>query len=64
MANDSPPDASRDLPVRHDELLAKQRVFRDELSVTANKIGGESRNEPKEIDHVSRLTPSAQGWHL
>jgi len=26
--------------------------FRDELSVTANKIGGESRNEPKEVDHV------------
>ena len=64
MANDSPPDASRDLPVRHDELLAKQRVFRDELSVTANKIGGESRNEPKEVDHVWRLTPSARGWHL
>jgi len=47
-----PPDAARDLPVRHDELLAKQRVFRNELSVTAHKIGGESRNEPKEIDHV------------
>src|SRR3989454_11688696 len=59
-----PPDAARDLPVRHDELLAKQRVFRDELSVTANKIGGESRNEPKEVDHVWRLTPSARGWHL
>jgi len=50
--------------VRHDELLAKQRVFRDELSVTANNIGGEFRNEPKEIDHVWRLTPSARGWHL
>ena len=59
-----PPDAARDLPVRHDELLAKQRVFRDELSVTANKIGGESRNEPKEVDHVWRLTPAARGWHL
>src|SRR6266403_4177779 len=59
-----PPDVARDLPVRHDELLAKQRVFRDELSVTANKIGGESRNEPKEVDHVWRLTPSARGWHL
>jgi len=59
-----PPDAARDLPVRHDELLAKQRVFRDELSVTANTISGESRNEPKAIDHLWRLTPSACGWHL
>jgi len=50
--------------VRHDELLAKQRVFRDELSVTANTISGESRNEPKAIDHLWRLTPSACGWHL
>ncbi len=59
-----PPDAARDLPVRHDELLAKKCVLRDELAMTANKIGGESRNEPKEIDHVPRLTPSARGWHL
>ena len=59
-----PPDAARDFPLRHDELLSKKRVLRDELAVTTNKIGGESRNEPKEIDHVSRLTPSAHGWHL
>ena len=36
-----PLDAARGLPVRHDELLAKQRVLRDELSVPANEIGGE-----------------------
>jgi len=59
-----PPDAARDLPLRHDELLSKKRVLRDELAVTANKIGGESRHEPKEVDHVSRLTPSARGSHL
>jgi hypothetical protein len=59
-----PPDAARDLPVRHDELLSKKRVLRDELAVTANKIGDESRNEPKEIDHASRFTPSARGWYL
>ena len=59
-----PPDAARDFPLRHDELLSKKRVLRDELAVTTNEIGGESRNEPKEIDHVSRLTPSAHGWHL
>jgi hypothetical protein len=47
-----------------DELLSKKRVLRDELAVTANKIGDESRNEPKEIDHVSCLTPSARGWYL
>src|SRR6267378_6074510 len=49
-----PPDAARDFPLRHDELLSKKRVLRDELAVTTNEIGGESRNEPKEIDHVSR----------
>jgi len=59
-----PPDAARAFPLRHDELLSKKRVLRDELAVTTNKIGGESRNEPKEIGHVSRLTPSAHGWHL
>ena len=64
-----PPDAARDLPVRHDELLCDGtgltgETVRDELSGTANKIGGESRNEPKEVDHVWRLTPSARGWHL
>ena len=37
-----PLDAARDLPVRHDELLSKKRVLRDELTVTANKVGGES----------------------
>ncbi len=58
-----PPDAARDLRVRHDEL-SKKRVLYHELAVTANKIGGESRDEPKEIDHVPRLTPSARGWHL
>jgi len=55
--------------VRHDELLCDGtgltgETVRDELSGTANKIGGESRNEPKEVDHVWRLTPSARGWHL
>ena len=45
-------------------LRATCELYRDELAVTANKIGGESPNEPKEIDHVSRLTPSARGWHL
>jgi len=59
-----PPDAARDLPVRTMSCWRKQRVFRDGLSVTANKIGGESRNEPNEIDHVWRITPSARGWHL
>ena len=59
-----PPDAARDCPMLHDELLSKKRALRDELAVTTNKIGSESRIEPKEIDHVSRLTPSAQGWHL
>jgi hypothetical protein len=57
----SPRDTARNLPVCHDELLSKKRVLRDELGVTANKIGSESRNEPKEIDRVSRLTPSARG---
>jgi hypothetical protein len=37
-----PPDAARDLPVRHDELLSKKRVLRYELGATANKVGGES----------------------
>ena len=37
-----PLDAARNLPVRHDELLSKKRVLRDELTVTANKVGGES----------------------
>ena len=59
-----PPDAPGKLPLGDDELLSKKRVLRDELAVTTNKIGGESRNEPKEIDHVWRLTPSARGWHL
>jgi hypothetical protein len=58
-----PPDAARDLPMRHDELLSKQRILRDELAVPANKIDGDSRSEPKEVDHVSRLTPSSR-WHL
>jgi hypothetical protein len=44
-------------------LLSKKRALRDELAVTANKIGDESRHKPKKIDHVSRLTPSARGWH-
>ncbi len=38
----SPLDAARNLPVRHDELLSKKHVLRDELSATANKVGGES----------------------
>src|SRR2546428_10389863 len=28
----------RDLPLRHDELLSKKRVLRDDLAVTTNKI--------------------------
>jgi hypothetical protein len=59
-----PPDAARDLSVRHEELLSKKRVLRDELGATANKVGGEPRYELKEIDHVPRFTPSAHGWHL
>jgi len=42
-----PPDAARDLPVRHDELLAKQHVFRDELSVTAKR---DRRRVPKRTE--------------
>jgi len=40
------------------------RSPRRALRVTANKIGGESRDEPKEVDHLSASTPSARGWHL
>jgi hypothetical protein len=56
----SPLDAARNLPVRHDELLSKKRVLRDELTVTANKVGGESQNEPKEINHVSSYPTGAR----
>jgi hypothetical protein len=50
--------------VRYDELLSKERVLRDEFGATANEIRGESRKEPKKVDHAWRLTPSAHGWHL
>ncbi|HLQ15805.1 MAG TPA: hypothetical protein VK256_08110 [Candidatus Eisenbacteria bacterium] len=60
----SPSDATCDLPVRYDELLSKKRVLRDEFGATANEIRGESRKEPKKVDHAWRLTPSARGWHL
>src|SRR5467141_3291056 len=59
-----PSDATCDLPVRYDELLSKKRVLRDEFGATANEIRGESRKEPKKVDHAWRLTPSARGWHL
>ena len=59
-----PPDATCDLPLGDDELLSKKCVLRDEPGMTANEIGGEPQDEPKEVNHASRLTPSARGWHL
>ena len=56
----SPPDATSNLPLCDDELLSKKRVLRHQFDATANEIRGQPGNEPKKVDHLSSLTPSAR----
>jgi diadenosine tetraphosphatase ApaH/serine/threonine PP2A family protein phosphatase len=37
-----PPDPAGELPPGHDELLAQQRVLRDERRPSAEQVGGET----------------------
>jgi hypothetical protein len=59
-----PHDAAGNLSLRDDELLSKKRVLRNQFHTTANEIRGQPGNEPKEVDHLSSVTPSTPGWNL
>ena len=49
-------DPPRELPLRHDELLPKQRVLGDETGAAAHDVGGQPHHEPKDVDHAARRT--------
>jgi len=56
-----PPDPARDLSLRHDELLPKQRVLGDETGAAAHDVDGQAHHEPKDIDHAARRTAASTG---
>ena len=59
-----PSDPAGKLSLGDDELLSKKSVLRDQFDATANEIRSQPENEPKEVDHMLRLTPSTGGWNL
>jgi hypothetical protein len=54
-----PADPPRDPPLRHDELLQKQRVLGDETRAAANDVGGQPHHEPKHVDHATHRTAAS-----
>jgi hypothetical protein len=46
----------REFPLRHDELLSKQRIFGNEANAVAHDVSGQPYHEPKDIDHAVRRT--------
>jgi hypothetical protein len=58
----TPPDTTDDLALGHNQLLSKEHVLGNEFDTSANKIGQQSRHEPKKVDHLSSLPrPLADG---
>jgi len=51
----TPPDTTDDLALGHDQLLSKEHVLGNEFDTWANKVGQQSRHEPKKVAHLSSL---------
>jgi hypothetical protein len=49
------------LSLRHDELLAQQRVLRDERRPSAKQVGGDTCEEPHNIVHGRSRSLIAHG---